>query len=83
MGRSGLDGVSEFRKYGIGGGFHPRDLQGPVLEELVERANLTRKPKGKILLSLLGDEYEVAVEEYDSFGESAFTLTLKKAKNAR
>ena len=29
-------------------------------------------------VTLLGDEYEVVVEEYDSFGESGFNLRLKK-----
>jgi hypothetical protein len=58
----------------------PRDLQEPVLGELVERANLTRKPKGRMQVNLLGKDYLVTVNEYDSFGESAFTLTLKKSK---
>ena len=34
-------------------------------------------------VTLHGSEYEVIVEEYDSFGESAFTLTLKKTKSAK
>jgi len=79
----GLMVYLNFGDTGLGAVSIPRDLQGPVLEELVEKANLTRKPKGQFSLSLLGDEYEIAVEEYDSFGESAFTLTLKKAKNAK
>jgi hypothetical protein len=29
---------------------------------------------------LLGKDYEAVVEEYDSFGESAFTITLKERK---
>ena len=31
-------------------------------------------------VNLLGKDYLVTVNEYDSFGESAFTLTLKKSK---
>jgi hypothetical protein len=31
-------------------------------------------------ISLLGKDYEAVVEEYDSFGESAFTITLKELK---
>jgi hypothetical protein len=30
--------------------------------------------------SLVGKDYEAVVEEYDSFGESAFNLTLKERK---
>ena len=56
----------------------PRELQGPVLEELVKRAGLGDKPRGKMLVTLLGKEYEVPVKEYENFGESAFVLKLKK-----
>ena len=69
-----------FGETGLGAVSIPRDLQEPVLGELVERANLAVKPKGKMAETLLGNQYEVIVEEYDSLGESAFTLTLKKAK---
>lgn len=31
-------------------------------------------------ISLLGKDYEVAVEEYDKFRESALTLILKERK---
>ncbi len=69
-----------FGDTGFGSASIPRNLQEPVLGELIESANLTRKPKGKMSLTLLGAEHEVIVKEYNSFGESAFTLTLKKAK---
>jgi hypothetical protein len=56
----------------------PRELQGPVLEELVKRAGLGDKPRGKLPVTLLGEKYEVPVKEYENFGESAFVLKLKK-----
>jgi hypothetical protein len=59
------------------------DLQQTVIEELIERAGLSRKPKGKMLVRLLGKDFEAVVEEYDSFGESAFTITLKERKKNR
>ena len=31
-------------------------------------------------ITLLGKDFEVVVEEYDSFGESAYNLTLKERK---
>jgi len=65
---------------GLGAARIPQALQQDVIEELVKRAGLSRKPKGKMQVGLLGKDYEVAVEEYDSFGESAFNLTLKERK---
>jgi hypothetical protein len=55
-----------------------KQLQLDVIAEIVKRAKIGRKHKGYMRLRLLGEEYSVAVEEYDSFGESAYTLTLKK-----
>jgi len=68
---------------GIGTGSIPKNLQQAVIEEIVARAGLERKSRGKIPVTLLGIEYEVIVKQYDSFGESAFTLTLKEAKDAK
>lgn len=65
---------------GLGAGRIAEDMQQAVIEELVKRAGLARKSKGKMQVTLLGKEFEVAVEEYDSFGESAFNLTLKERK---
>ena len=65
---------------GLGAGRIPQELQQDVIAELVKRAGLSRKPRGKMQVSLLGTDYEVLVEEYDSFGESAYHLTLKERK---
>jgi hypothetical protein len=54
-----------------------------VIAEIVKRAQIGRKRKGNMRLRLLGQEYSVAAEEYDSFGESAFTLKLKKRGKKR
>ena len=56
------------------------NLQKAVLDEIFNRAGLDRKTKGKIPVTLLGKEFEVVVEQFDSFGESAFNLTLKPRK---
>lgn len=66
---------------GLGATRVAQELQQGVIEEIVHRAGLAHKSKGKMQVKLLGKEYEVAVEEYDSFGESAFNLTLKERKN--
>ena len=60
-----------------------KQVQLDVIAEIVKRAQLGRKHKGNMRLRLLGQEYSVAVEEYDSFGESAFTLKLKKRGTER
>ena len=65
---------------GLGAGRIPQELQQDVIAELVKRAGLSRKPRGKMQIGLLGKDYEAIVEEYDSFGESAFTITLKERK---
>jgi type II secretory ATPase GspE/PulE/Tfp pilus assembly ATPase PilB-like protein len=62
---------------GVGAPDIPRELQQAVIQELVEKAGLSRKPKGKMQVSLLGKNYEVVVKERDSFGEPVFNLTLK------
>jgi hypothetical protein len=72
-----------FGDTGLGTVSIPQDLREPVLGELVERANLAVKSKGKLTVTLLGSQYEVIVDEHDSFGESAFHLTLKRRPTAR
>ena len=65
---------------GLGAARIAEDLQKAVIEELVNRAGLARKSKGKIKVTLLGKEFNVVVEKYDSFGQSAYNLTLKERK---
>jgi hypothetical protein len=65
---------------GIGAVAIPQDLQEAVVKEIVRRAKLSRTPTGTMLLTLLGNEYDVFVKQYDSFGEAAFTLRLNKAR---
>jgi len=69
-----------FGNTGLGASRIPQELQQDVIAELVNRAGLSRKSKGKMQVRLLGKDYEAVVEEYDSFGESAFTITLKERK---
>jgi hypothetical protein len=65
---------------GLGATRISEDLQQAVIEELVKRAGLARKSRGKMQITLLGKDFEAIVEEYDSFGESAYNLTLKERK---
>jgi len=61
---------------GFGAGCISKDLQQAVINELVERAKLKRKSRGKFPVTLLGNDFQAIVEEYDSFGESAYSLNL-------
>lgn len=65
---------------GLGAGRIAPELQQAVIEQLVQRASLGRKAKGMMQVTNLGRDFEVIVEEYDSFGESAFNLTIKAPK---
>jgi hypothetical protein len=65
---------------GLGAGRIPQELKQDVIAELAKRAGLSRKSRSKMQASFLGKQYKAAVEEYDSFGESAFNLTLKERK---
>jgi hypothetical protein len=65
---------------GLGASRIPENLRTGVIEELVKRAGLARKSKGKMPVTLLGKDCEVVVEEFDSFGESAFNLTIRERK---
>jgi hypothetical protein len=65
---------------GLGASRIPQGLQQDVIAELVKRAGLSRKSRGKVQVNLLGKDYEAVVEEYDSFGASAYNLTLRERK---
>jgi hypothetical protein len=65
---------------GLGAGRIADELRQAVIAELVKRAGLSRKSRGKLQVNLLGKDYDAIVEEYDSFGESAFNLTLRERK---
>ena len=90
--RSGADSVGleykgrelivfhNFGNMGLGASRIPQELQQDVIAELVKRAGLSRKSRGKMKVCLLGKDYEAVVEKYDSFGESAYNLNLKERK---
>ncbi len=72
-----------FHQYGVaalGVSRIPADLQRAVIAELVKRAGLSRKSRGKMPVTLLGKEYDAVVEKYDSFGEWAYVIAVKERK---
>ena len=58
----------------------PPDMEETVIEEIVKRAGLADKFKGVISVVLLGKDYHVVVDQSHNWGESEFTLTLKKGR---
>jgi len=65
---------------GIGEVIANRESIKTIINELVTQAKLEHKRRGTFKWIHAGREYEVRVEEYDSFGESAFRLILKRPK---
>ena len=65
---------------GLGAGRVPQEIQQDVIAELVKRAGLSRKSRGKMQVSLLGKDYEAILEKYETFGDSAYHITLKERK---
>jgi hypothetical protein len=63
---------------GLGASCIAADLKQAVINELVKRARPFRKSRGKMPVRLLGKDCEVLVERFDSFGESAYRLTVKE-----
>jgi len=47
---------------------------------IYERAELEEKPCGKMHRESNGKNLEIRVEEYDGFGETAYTLTFPKRR---
>jgi hypothetical protein len=65
---------------GVGKILRNRILEAELLELVVQRAGLEDRVKGKMLWTILGQDRAIAVEEYNSFGESCFRLKLAKPK---
>ena len=65
---------------GLGATRIAAELKEAVIRELVRRARPSRSRTGKMRVNLLGKDYEIAVDEYEDFGQSAFNLTLMERK---
>lgn len=58
-------------------------LAGALMQLIGDRAGLDTRTKGTMIWPVHGQPLKIAVEEYDSFGECAFRLKLKKTTPAR
>ena len=79
----GLEVMYASGSTGSGDVIDDRALASGIIRLIVERARLARKSHGVMNWTLLGKQYNIAVEEYDSFGESAFRLILGKLGQKR
>jgi len=78
--REGLEVTYMSGNIGLGEIVHDRESIETIIGELVTRAKLENKSRGVFKQIHAGREYEVRAEQYESFGESAFRLVLKKPK---
>jgi hypothetical protein len=59
------------------------ELAGDLMQLIGDRAGLDNKTKGTMTWLVYGQPVGITVEEYDSFGECAFRLKLKKTTPPR
>ena len=78
----GLEVTYMSGSYGIGEVIDNRKSIKTIIDELVTQAKLEYKTRGTFKWIYDEREYEVRAEEYESFGESAFRLILKKSKQS-
>jgi len=79
----GLEVMYTFESTGSGDVIGDRVLASGIIRLIIDRAKLARRSRGVMNWRLLGKQYNIAVEEYESFGESAFRLILGKPGQKR
>lgn len=79
----GLEVTFMFGDAGVGDVLVNRELERGVIRLIVERAHLQNSSRGSIRMTLLGEPYAIIVDEYESFGESAFRLRLQKSSQGQ
>ena len=79
----GLEVAYMFGNRGMGSVLKDRTLVSGIIGLIIERAKLQDKSRG-VMEWASGDKmYRIKVEEYESFGESAFRLILEKSRRGR
>lgn len=77
----GLEVCFMFGSTGVGDVLVDRNLESEVMDLICERAGLEETPSGVLRCSSRGRDLDIEIEEYDSFGETAFTLTFTGTKH--
>ncbi len=62
---------------GVGEVVTDRASMKRIVDELIAQAKLEHRSRGGLKWAYRGKSYDIRVEEYESFGESAFRLILK------
>ena len=78
----GLEVTYMSGSFGIGEVIDNRKSIKTIIDELVTQAELEHKTRGTFKWICDEREYEIRAEQYESFGESAFRLILKKSKKS-
>jgi hypothetical protein len=79
----GLEVCYMFGSTGIGDVLSDHTLASEIIGLIVDRAKLGDKSRGVMTWTLFGKRHSIVVEEYDSFGESAFRLKLGNPRQKR
>jgi hypothetical protein len=79
----GLEVCYESGHLGIGEILDDLEMEAELVGAIVDLADLERRSRGTIRIEALGATRTIAVQEYDSFGESAFRLTLRQSRRQR
>ena len=68
---------------GVGAVLVPRELEGEVMGLIVDGAGMTDKTTGVLEWPLGDTKKSIFVEQYETFGETAFRLLFKRPKPRR
>ncbi len=79
----GLEVTYVYGHSGVGYVLEDRALESGIIQLIVERAGLQDRSRGVMTWTYGKKSYQIKVEEYDCFGESAFRLILRKARRKR
>jgi hypothetical protein len=74
----GLEVLFGVGNMSVGGILVDRTLEAAVMTLIHQRAGLEKKPRGMMEWESKGKRLKIRVEEYDSFGETAYKLTFPK-----
>ena len=77
----GLEVCYRFADFGIGSVCVERSLEAEVIRLIVDKAGIEYKSRGTMKWKIRERELNIIVEKYDSFGESAYRLILKKPQS--
>lgn len=74
----GLEVLFGVGNMSVGGILVERRLEAAVMTLIHERAGLEKKPSGMMRWEFQGQDLKIRVDEYDSFGETAYKLKFPK-----